>query len=120
MRPSPRFCLLIVLLLPVALGACGPTPWQKDMAESHLKLGIADPGGTVQQRPEGLMKANELTPDNASIHYFLVAYHSKGLRRQAVAVEKAVALAPLFRRTISNNYLTAGSDAPSPCSKGPG
>ena len=114
MKPSPRFYLLIVLLLPVALGACGPTPWQRDMAESHLKLGIAQiQAEQYNSALKELMKANELTPDNARLHYFLgIAYHSKGLRKQAVEeFEKAVALKADYSEAynfLGTIYLTAG------------
>lgn len=95
MKPSPRLYLLIVLMLPVALAACGPTPWQRDMAESHLKLGIAQiQAEQYNSALRELMKAHDLNPDDARIHYFLgIAYHSKSLRKQAAEeFEKAVAL----------------------------
>lgn len=96
-KPLLSVHLLVVLFLFGGLSACGPSPWAVDMAESHLKLGIAQiQAEQYNNALKELMKAEELTPDNARIHYFLgIAYHSKALRKQSVSeFERAIALKP--------------------------
>jgi len=96
-KPSSILLLPLALTFLAGLWACGPTPWQKEMAESHLQLGIVQiQAEQYNNALKELMKANDLNPDNARVHYFLgVAYHSKALRMQAIEeFEKAVALKP--------------------------
>ncbi|MCK9229842.1 MAG: tetratricopeptide repeat protein [Syntrophales bacterium] len=103
-----RHCgLVAVLVVPLVMAsACATDYRNREMAEMHLRTGIASiESGQFTEALRELFEARRLNPDDPRVYYHLgVSYYARGMRGDALsAFIRAVELRPDYSEAL--NYL---------------
>lgn len=79
-----KYAIVIASLITIA--ACATSPWNKEQADMHLRMGIAYLGSErFNDALKEFLQAEKITPRDPHVHYYLgIAYFGKGLNDKAI------------------------------------